>query len=106
VDRQLMRNITIQTWDGRAGGLTFFVFTEQGNAAAAGGTYPAGTIRVPRGAIYHASTVGSSPAPHTIHWHGIEPTPLNDGVGHCSMEIGVYTYQWQPNFSGTTYLSP
>jgi hypothetical protein len=28
---------------------------------------------------------------------------MNDGVGHCSMEIGQYTYQWQPNFIGTYF---
>jgi hypothetical protein len=28
---------------------------------------------------------------------------MNDGVGHCSMEIGGYTYQWQPNFIGTYF---
>jgi hypothetical protein len=34
----------------------------------------------------------------------MEPTPMNDGVGHCSMEIGGYTYQWQPNFMGFYFL--
>ena len=28
---------------------------------------------------------------------------MNDGVGHCSMEIGNYIYQWQPNFIGTYF---
>ena len=28
---------------------------------------------------------------------------MNDGVGHCSMELGQYTYQWQPNFIGTYF---
>ena len=28
---------------------------------------------------------------------------MNDGVGHCSMEIGHYVYQWQPNFIGSYF---
>jgi hypothetical protein len=28
---------------------------------------------------------------------------MNDGVGHCSMEIGHYIYQWQPNFIGSYF---
>ncbi len=60
------------------------------------------TIRVPRGVVFHGHAAGA-PSPHTIHWHGIEPTPLNDGVGHCSMEFGSYTYQWQPNFIGSYF---
>jgi hypothetical protein len=53
--------------------------------------------------IYHAQTHAHGPPPHTIHWHGIEPTPMNDGVGHCSTELGDYLYQWQPNFIGTYF---
>jgi hypothetical protein len=54
--------------------------------------------------MFHGNMSGKGPPPHTIHWHGIEPTPINDGVGHCSMEIGNYVYQWQPNFTGTYFF--
>ncbi|MBI5741784.1 MAG: multicopper oxidase domain-containing protein [Nitrospirae bacterium] len=76
-------------------------FTDSDFAPAA--SWPAATIRVPRGVIFHGATQAQGPPPHTIHWHGIEPTPMNDGVGHCSMELGTYTYQWQPNFIGTYF---
>jgi hypothetical protein len=102
VMRDLMHGLKIDTWDG-AKELMFFVFSDDDNDATSGGTYPAATIRVPRGVVFHCETDGKGPPPHTIHWHGIEPTPINDGVGHCSMEIGHYTYQFQPNHIGTYF---
>ncbi|MCM2358909.1 MAG: carboxypeptidase regulatory-like domain-containing protein [Geobacteraceae bacterium] len=102
VTRDLMHGMRVPTWDGLKE-LEFFVFSDDDNPFTAGGTWPAATIRVPRGAVFHGQTQGKGPPPHTIHWHGIEPTPQNDGVGHCSMEIGQYTYQWQPNFIGTYF---
>lgn len=101
VERRLMHGTGIDAWDGKR--LDFFLFRDENNPATGGGNYPAATIRVPQGVIFHAHTVGRGPPPHTIHWHGIEPTPINDGVGHCSMEIGEYTYQWQPNHIGTYF---
>lgn len=100
--RDLLHKLKITTWDGLKE-LMFYVFRDNRNPSATDGTYPAPTIRVPRGAIFHGATEAHGPPPHTIHWHGIEPSPINDGVGHCSMELGMYTYQWQANFIGTYF---
>lgn len=102
VVRHLMHGKKIPTWDGKRE-LLYFVFRDKDNPATRRGNFPAATIRIPRGAIFHCESKGHGPPPHTIHWHGIEPTPMNDGVGHCSMEIGDYIYQWQPNFIGTYF---
>lgn len=104
VHRRLFSQIAIPKWDVPAVNPTmgFFAFGENTNPLASGGVWPAPTIRIPRGVIFHGDSTGNPP-PHTIHWHGIEPTPINDGVGHCSMEIGSYTYQFQPNFIGTYF---
>ena len=96
----LLNGLDIPTWDG-AKRIHFFAIRDQDFGP--GSTYPGPICRVPRGAIFHGQLAGKGPPPHTIHWHGIEPTPINDGVGHCSMEIGNYTYQWQPNFTGTYF---
>ena len=102
VQRTLLNNLALTTWDNRTGGLKFFTFADPDNPSARG-NYPGPTLRVPRGVVFHGFTQGKGPPPHTIHWHGTEPTPINDGVGHCSMELGAYTYQWQPNFIGTYF---
>jgi hypothetical protein len=117
VQRQLMHGMTVPTWDAQQ--MVFFAFrdpdgidngTDPDKAPFTGliinpkqGAWPAPTMRVPRGVIWQCETAGSGPPPHTIHWHGQEPTPMNDGVGHCSMELGHYVYQWQPNFIGSYF---
>jgi hypothetical protein len=102
IHRQLMHGMQLPTWDGQQ--MQFFLFRDPvGIGAAKDGSFPAPTNRVPRGVIFHCETQGSGPPPHTIHWHGQEPTPMNDGVGHCSMELGHYVYQWQPNFIGSYF---
>ncbi|MBI4337613.1 MAG: carboxypeptidase regulatory-like domain-containing protein [Chloroflexi bacterium] len=98
VERDLLHGPSLAAWDGK--NIKFYLFADKDIPAANGGTFPGATIRVPRGVWFHGHTLGHGPPPHTIHWHGIEPTPINDGVGHCSMEIGENTYQWQPNFIG------
>lgn len=61
-----------------------------------GRVFPSPLLRINEGKMFHA-TVRSSKKVHTIHWHGLEPDPRNDGVGHTSFEVsGSYTYQWAP----------
>lgn len=103
VQRDLLNGQSIPTWDGLKK-LTFFTIADADNPSAKGGTYPGPTLRMPRSVIFNADVSGHGPPPHTIHWHGMEPTPMNDGVGHCSMELGHYIYQWQPNFMGFYFL--
>lgn len=100
VQRDLLHGLRLNMWDGRR--VEMFVFTDQDNPSTQNGNFPGATIRVPRGVIFHCETMTHG-GPHTIHWHGLEPTPINDGVGHCSMELGQYTYQFQPNFIGTYF---
>jgi hypothetical protein len=98
----LMHGTDITFWDGVK--RKFFLLRDKDLRSPFNNeTYPGSIIRVPRGVIFHASVHGHGPPPHTIHWHGIEPTPMNDGVGHCSFEVGEYTYQWQPNYIGTYF---
>jgi FtsP/CotA-like multicopper oxidase with cupredoxin domain len=65
--------------------------------------FPSPAIRVRQGQLVHTVTKTSGNG-HTIHHYGIEPTPMNDGVGKNSFEIkSEYAYQWQADMPGTYF---
>ncbi len=68
------------------------------------GAFPSDTIRLTQGQIFHCKLEQLKKGTHTIHWHGIEPTAMNDGVGKLSFEVsGEYTYQWYASSAGTYF---
>lgn len=89
--------------DGRE--IRFWGFTDPNSPIAAERTapYPSPMMRVRQNQVVHV-TLESEHGPHTIHFHAIEPSPMNDGVGHVTFEVNdIYTYQWQPAEIGTYF---
>jgi len=77
--------------------LVMWVIEHEGQAV----TFPSPPLRAVEGEIVHTITTASG-GPHTIHHHGIDPTPANDGVGANTFEIsGRYDYQWLASTPGT-----
>jgi FtsP/CotA-like multicopper oxidase with cupredoxin domain len=68
---------------------------------AGGRVFPSKTLRIRRNEVVNVR-VGNKTNTHTIHWHGIESSPVNDGVGKHSFEVsGNFIYQFQPRDAGT-----
>lgn len=68
-------------------------------------TWPAPTIRLREGEVIHAA-MSNRRGPHTIHHHGLEPSSVNDGVGHLTFDVGggiVYNYQFLAREAGTYF---
>ena len=98
--RTLLVNIDLPLRDG--GNVPMWIIQDPDDPIN-GQTFPSPTIRLPQGALVHADVLCQGNA-HTIHWHGIEPTPMNDGVGKHSFEVvGPFIYQFQPRFAGTFF---
>jgi len=99
--RNLMVGIDLVLTDG--GRVPMFIIEDPDAPDAERRTFPSRPIRIPLGAVVHAD-VGAQSNTHTIHWHGIEPTPMNDGMGHTAFELtGSFVYQFQPREAGTYF---
>lgn len=88
----------------RAGALTVEMWGFVDPNGAPTPWFPGTTIRCKEGELVH-STLLPRKGSHTIHHHGIEPTPVNDGVGHATMLVGGggYTYQFLAPEAGTYF---
>lgn len=89
--------------DGRS--ITVWGFGDGGSGGMMSGPFPSPPIRVRQGQIVHTRFTNQGMMwLHTIHHHGIEPSDMNDGVGHTSFDVdGTYTYQWKASQAGTYF---
>ncbi|MBI2873312.1 MAG: multicopper oxidase domain-containing protein [Chloroflexi bacterium] len=99
IARNLLVNRDLELRDGTK--VPMWLFEDPDDDTESGTTLPGKTVRTVEGDIVHAR-VGAKTNTHTIHWHGIEPTSMNDGVGKHSFEIsGNFVYQFATNQAGT-----
>lgn len=83
--------------------MSFHHHIEDGEDDDATKVFPGPLLRVREGQVVHTTLIPSRNT-HTIHHHGIEPIPHNDGVGHTSFEVSnIYTYQWKAAASGSYF---
>lgn len=100
-ERKMFGSHDIKMPDPRRTKVRFWGFEDR--IADTGEQVPSTMIRVVEDQMVHVE-LKSSKGSHTIHHHAIEPTTMNDGVGHVSMEVtGSYIYQWQPRQAGTYF---
>lgn len=98
--RRQVATFDVPMGDGRS--LQFWGFKDP-DVSGGDRVWPSQTIRVNQGSIVHCE-LRPMINNHTIHWHGIEPTPMNDGVGHTSFEVkSQYTYQFFASQAGTYF---
>ncbi|MBI2858793.1 MAG: multicopper oxidase domain-containing protein [Chloroflexi bacterium] len=97
IERRLLVNIDVPI-DG--GGRVRMWILEDPRDSDNGRTFPSPLIRTVEGDVVHAR-VASLSNTHTVHWHGIEPSPMNDGVGKNSFELtSHFVYQFATNSAG------
>ncbi|KAF0220578.1 MAG: multicopper oxidase type [Geobacteraceae bacterium] len=65
-------------------------------------TFPSKTVRVVENDVVQAQISGKT-GTHTIHWHGIEPMAMSDGVGKQSFELSAFKAQFAVNQAGNYF---